>query len=212
MTVSVPLRQVQIVIPDLAAVCPFPLKVSPLYQAASVECRKWFFQSDPTPTDEKRAEYDSLNPALLAAVVYPDADDPRLQACIDFLAYIFYLDNLTDDMDNKGSRTVGDVIMNSFHHPSTSKSSVRLAVMGSEYVLFWEVLCVYTLTISSSALSKGSIPLPKTDVDVASWRLSTCFFRVSTNKLATVPQIKSHLLRSTSVFVEILLDAALVGP
>jgi hypothetical protein len=144
MTVSVPLRQAQIVIPDLAAVCPFPLKVSPLYQAVSVECRKWFFQSDPTPTDEKRAEYDSLNPALLAAMVYPDGDDPRLQVCIDFLAYIFYLDNLTDDMDNKGSRTVGDVIMNSFHHPSTSKSSVRLAVMGSEYVLFWEgFMCLY---------------------------------------------------------------------
>jgi hypothetical protein len=135
-------ESVTICIPDLVPLCPFPLKVSPIYEAAAVDCREWFFKTDPTPTDDKRAEYDSLNPALLAAMVYPDADGPQLRACIDFLAYIFYLDNLTDDMDNKGSRTVGDVIMNSFHHPSTSNPSTRLAVMGSEYVLFWEVLCI----------------------------------------------------------------------
>jgi hypothetical protein len=142
MFVTVPLRQDQIVLPDLAALCPFPLKISPLYKALSVECREWFFKSDPTPTDEKRAEYDSLNPALLAAMVYPDADGPRLRVCTDFMAYTFYLDNLTDDMDNKENRTIGDVIMNSFHHPSTAKASSRIAVMASECVLLWEDLCV----------------------------------------------------------------------
>ena len=147
MPVSVPVRQDEIVIPDLAARCTFPFKVSPLYEALSVESREWYSESDRAPMDEKHAEYDSLNPALLAAMVYPDADGPRLRVCIDFIAWTFYLDNLTDDMDNTGNRTVGEVIMHSFHHPFTVELSSRIAVLASECVLIWDVYLFSILTI-----------------------------------------------------------------
>jgi hypothetical protein len=181
--------QDQIVIPDLTACCPFPLKVNPLYEASglSVECREWYSEGDPATMDEKCAEYDSLKPALLAAMVYPDADGPRLRVCIDFFAWTFLLDNITDDMDNKENRIVGEIIMNSFHHPYTVESSSRIAVLASEWVLIWEILYVYYLgPFLSSGLSSGSMPLLKMDVAAASWRLLRSLFAVSTNKPATV--------------------------
>lgn len=97
-----------------------------------MKSRTWFFRSDPEMNDEKRDDYDRLNPGLLAAMVYPTAGCPQLRVCIDFLAYIFYLDNLTDDMDNRDSYAVGDIILNSFYHPYTYKSNTRLGIMATE--------------------------------------------------------------------------------
>ena len=126
------LKPDHIVVPDLAVACPFRLQVNRFRKQASAKSRTWFFRSDPDLNEVKHDGYDRLNPGLLAAMVYPHAGCPQLRVCIDFLAYIFYLDNLTDDMDNRDSYAVGDIILNSFYHPCSFKSSAKLGVMAAE--------------------------------------------------------------------------------
>jgi len=69
---------------------------------------------------------------LLASVCYPDAGYPQLRVCSDFLAYFFYLDNLTDDMDDGSTRHLADYIMKSLDDPHF-RSHYRICKMTADY-------------------------------------------------------------------------------
>jgi hypothetical protein len=76
-----------------------------------------------------------LNQALLAAVCYPDAGYPQLRFCSDFLAYLFFLDTLCDDLDTRDTSSVADVMLNSFYNPDTFQSASRIAELSKKLVL-----------------------------------------------------------------------------
>jgi hypothetical protein len=56
---------------------------------------------------------------------YPDAGAPQLRVCCDFMNYLFHLDDLSDDMDCRSTRSIADSVLNALYHPrKTGKSRV----------------------------------------------------------------------------------------
>jgi hypothetical protein len=51
---------------------------------------------------------------------------PQLRVVNDFMIYLFHLDNLSDDMDNRGTLSTADEVLNSLYHPHTWRSSSRV--------------------------------------------------------------------------------------
>jgi hypothetical protein len=67
---------------------------------------------------------------------YPDAGCPQLRVCNDFLTYLFHLDNLSDDMDDRSTKTTADVVLNALYHPHTDRSPARVGKMTAFGRLF----------------------------------------------------------------------------
>lgn len=121
------------ILPDLASHCSdIKLRVNRHRKQITVETKKWLFHGD-NLVGAKRVAYHGLNAGLLTAVTYPDAACPQLRVCNDFLAFLFHLDNLSDDMDDRRTRSIGDVVLNSLHHPYTCQSNIRIARMTRQY-------------------------------------------------------------------------------
>lgn len=121
------------ILPDLVSHCDFKLRVSRHRKQVTVETKKWLFQGDCLDTNRRKA-FHGLNAGLLTAMTYPDAACPQLRVCNDFLTFLFHLDNLSDDMDNRGTRNVADVVLNSLYHPFSYHSPARIGRMTRQYV------------------------------------------------------------------------------
>lgn len=133
---SPPSRSVStiILLPDLISHCTFHLRIDRNHKLASVESKKWLFNGDPDLDDAARRAFHGLKAGKLAAMCYTNAGYPQLRVCTDFLNWLFHLDNLSDDMDNRGIDNVANVVMNSIHHPHTYRSPARLNRMTKEFV------------------------------------------------------------------------------
>lgn len=83
---------------------------------------------------KKREAYHGLKAGLLVAQCYPDAAYSQLRVVNDFMTYLFHMDNLSDDMDNMGTLSTADEVLNSLYHPHTLRSSSRVGKMTREYV------------------------------------------------------------------------------
>lgn len=62
----------------------------------------------------------------------PNAGYPQLRVCCDFMNYLFHFDNLSDDMDDRSTISVGNVVTNSLCYPNSRRSSARLGKMTRE--------------------------------------------------------------------------------
>ena len=137
---SSPLKK--FIVPDLVSHCTFTLRINRHRQQITTETKKWLFK-DGNLLGQKREAYHGLKAGLLTAMCYPDAGCPQLRVCNDFLTYLFHLDNLSDDMDNRGTRSVADEVLNSLYHPHTWRSPTRVGKMARESVFFltsWRTL------------------------------------------------------------------------
>lgn len=45
---------------------------------------------------------------------------------------LFHLDNLSDDMDIRGTQATADVVMNALYHPNAKNSASRVGIMTKE--------------------------------------------------------------------------------
>lgn len=140
------------ILPDLVSHCDFTLRVSRHRKQVTVETKKWLFQGD-NLVGEKRNAFHGLNAGLLTAMTYPDAACPQLKLCNDFLTFLFHLDNLSDDMDNRGTHSIANVVLNSLYHPYTYRCSARVGRMTREYVYSF-TRCHLRSTNFSSSLYK----------------------------------------------------------
>lgn len=104
------------ILPDLVSHCNFPLRCNRHKRRITGETKRWLFKGD-NLTGRARDKYHGLKCGLLTAMCYPDAAYPQLRLCNDFLTYLFHLDNLSDDMDNRGTRSVANVVLNNLYHP-----------------------------------------------------------------------------------------------
>jgi Terpene synthase family 2, C-terminal metal binding len=98
---------------------------------------------------KKRDVFHGLKAGLLSAMCYPDAGCPQLRVVNDYLTYLFHLDNLSDDMDNRGTRATADVVLNSLYHPHTDRSSARVGRMTREYVNCIRSFSLHLISLSS---------------------------------------------------------------
>ncbi|GLB42110.1 putative terpene synthase family, metal binding domain [Lyophyllum shimeji] len=122
----------KIVIPDLVSHCTFKKRVSRHRKQVTTETKRWLFKYGGLD-EKKRAAIHGLKCGLLTAMCYPDAGCPQLRVCNDFLTYLFHLDNLSDDMDNRGTRSIANEVLNSLYHPYTYRSDARVGKMTRDY-------------------------------------------------------------------------------
>ena len=121
----------KIVIPDLVTYCTFKKRVNRHTKQVTTETKQWLFKGG-NLTGKKRDSFRGLKASLLTAMTCSGAAFPQFRVCNDFLAYSFYPDNLSDDMDNQGTRTVADAVLNSLYHPHTYNSPERVGKMTRE--------------------------------------------------------------------------------
>jgi hypothetical protein len=121
----------KIVIPDLVSHCTFDIKVNQHGEQATVESKDWLFQGD-NLNQQKRQTFHGLKAGPLTSMCYPDAGYSQLRVCCDFLNYLFHLDDLSDDLDNRGTQTTADVVLNSLYHPYSYESSARVGKLTRE--------------------------------------------------------------------------------
>jgi hypothetical protein len=122
-------------LPDLVSHCTFDIHISRHRKQITAETKKWLFKGD-NLQGKVRDKFHGLKAGTLSAMCYPDAGCPQLRVCNDFLTYLFHLDNLSDDMDNRSTKATADVVLNSLYHPHTWRSPARVGKMTRECVHF----------------------------------------------------------------------------
>ncbi|OAX41622.1 terpenoid synthase [Rhizopogon vinicolor AM-OR11-026] len=120
------------VLPDLVSHCDFKLRINRHHKQVTVESKRWLFRGDDLSQKSRKAIH-GLKAGRLTSMCYPDVGFPQLRVCCDFLTYLFHLDNLSDDMDNAGTKYVADLVLNSLHHPYHYYSSARLNRMTKDF-------------------------------------------------------------------------------
>ncbi|KIK65237.1 hypothetical protein GYMLUDRAFT_240529 [Collybiopsis luxurians FD-317 M1] len=121
-------------LPDFFSRC-YALRFNRYEKAVSAETRQWFYRycTGAIPSSELQ-NFDAQKYVLLASVCYPDAGHPQLRFCADFMAYLFHLDDLTDEMDDDGTRGTAEQIMDAFRDPSNAlqNNQPRICRMSAE--------------------------------------------------------------------------------
>ncbi|EDR07973.1 uncharacterized protein LACBIDRAFT_297518 [Laccaria bicolor S238N-H82] len=120
-------------IPDLVSHCTFDVRINRHRKQVTSATKQWLFKGDNLLIGKKRDAYHGLKAGLLTAMCYPDAGRPQLRVCNDYLTFLFHLDNLSDDMDNGGTISTADVVLNSLYHPHTYQSSPRVGKMTRDF-------------------------------------------------------------------------------
>ncbi|KAF5377733.1 hypothetical protein D9757_009369 [Collybiopsis confluens] len=117
--------ELSFVLPDLAATCPFPLQINRYYRTVPAETKKWILESAAELTKSTPRfieQFDAQKYHLLASACYPDADHSGLRFSSDYLSYIFYFDEVTDQMNEVGTSSVREEVLNSIKYPDAFKS------------------------------------------------------------------------------------------
>jgi hypothetical protein len=137
---------IKFVIPDLVSHCPFPLRTNRHRASTTSASKSWLFRgltgasflmpsTSPTLT-KKLSKFHSLKAGKLTAMCYPTAGAPQLRVCCDFMNYLFHLDNISDEMDSRGTRRTQDIVMDALHHSGkcdlSSGPEVKLGRMTRE--------------------------------------------------------------------------------
>ncbi|KIK65236.1 hypothetical protein GYMLUDRAFT_240528 [Collybiopsis luxurians FD-317 M1] len=107
--------------PDFFSRCSYALRFNRYEKAVSVKLKQWFYRysTGVTPPWELQ-NFDAQKYALFASVCFPDVGHPQLRVCADVIAYLFHVDDLTDGMDDDGTRGTAEQIMNAFRNPSNA--------------------------------------------------------------------------------------------
>ena len=120
-------------IPDLSSYCGdrFNQQISRHRRIISSGSKQWFFHTDKYSKDMLEA-YNGLNAGLLVSVCYPEAGCTQMRVCTDFITHLFYLDNISDEMNDSSILEAGDIVMNSLHHVNSFRTSSRIGTMARE--------------------------------------------------------------------------------
>ena len=92
---------VELTLPDLVALCPFPLRVNPFYKQIRVESAAWIMSFNAF-TGRKRDHFVCSDFDLLAAYTHPDATHDQIRACADLINQLAVKNRL----DNYATHTV----------------------------------------------------------------------------------------------------------
>ena len=109
-------RPTKIVFPDLISTCPSRLRVNPHCKSASAESKRWLLQGCRL-SKKRRAAFHGLKGGLLTAVCYPRADHEQLRVCCDFINYLFHLDNICDEMDDRSTVSTATEVLGALRDP-----------------------------------------------------------------------------------------------
>ena len=126
------------VMPDLVSHCTFDLRVHEELPRAVWECKAWMINGSNISRSEKTLNslhglkagglFANLPPPYtrwsdlvtfleLTCACYPLAPLHKLRVCCDFMNWLFHLDDLSDDMDDKSTDTIGNEVMTTYYQP-----------------------------------------------------------------------------------------------
>jgi len=125
-------NQYKILLPDLIAYSNFTPRMNAHYEEVSAASRDWILQADTRSPKSTKATF-ALNGGLLAGLCYPDAPSTQFRVVCDFLNYVFHLDDITDDMDMGGARSLVNEIVDSLYYPSACDSPMRFSEMAGDF-------------------------------------------------------------------------------
>ena len=106
----------RIIFPDLISLCPCALRINPNYKLASEESKQWLL-SGCKLSKKKRAAFHGLKGGLLTAMCYPLAACAQLRTCCDFINYLFHLDNICDEMDDRSTVSTAAEVLGALRDP-----------------------------------------------------------------------------------------------
>lgn len=132
---SIPVHSAQptkIVIPDLVSHCDFPLRMNKHEQRATIECKQWLFRGG-NLNQKIQGRFHGLKAGLLTSMCYPYAPYHELRVCCDFMNWLFHLDNISDDMTDRGTVRTAVDIMNTLYHPYSYRPLSRVGKLTNDY-------------------------------------------------------------------------------
>ncbi|KIJ41100.1 hypothetical protein M422DRAFT_255948 [Sphaerobolus stellatus SS14] len=107
------------VIPDLWAQCPWPAIFHPNGAAIEAESDRWIFSHCPNNQASLLRIVPSLRSGALAAFCYNNCSDERFRLVCDFIAVLFLLDDITDELDTMDNDLFRDIITNALIDPTS---------------------------------------------------------------------------------------------
>ncbi|KAI0676414.1 terpenoid synthase [Trametes maxima] len=129
-------RPAKIFFPDLIARCPYPLRYNPHCEVASEESKQWLM-SGCKLSKKKRDAFRGLKGGALTAMVYPLADYDAFRVCCDWINYLFHLDNICDEMDDRATVSTASEILGALRDPHGFRPS---SAVGRLTQSFWSRL------------------------------------------------------------------------
>ena len=106
----------KILFPDFISACPFELRVSRYCKSSSAQSKRWLLKGCHL-SKKKRAAFQGLKGGLLTAMCYPLAAPDRLRVCCDFINYLFHLDNICDEMDDRRTVSTASEVIGALRDP-----------------------------------------------------------------------------------------------
>ncbi|CCM03258.1 uncharacterized protein FIBRA_05385 [Fibroporia radiculosa] len=120
------------VMPDLVSHCTIPVRCNRHWKQASVESKRWLFRGG-NLSQRKRDAFHGLKAGYLTSMCYPLAGYPQLRVSCDFMNYLFHLDNISDEMNDRGTLGTANTVLNTLYNPHTSRPDSRVGKMTRDY-------------------------------------------------------------------------------
>ncbi|KAF7294073.1 Terpene cyclase [Mycena kentingensis (nom. inval.)] len=107
----------------------------------AVDCTAWFAKYRPASAsavvaaDAEDEMLRQINIGLLTTAIYPGAGYPQTRVCADFCAYLWLLDDLSDEQDVveiERSGGLAEVVLGALRDPDGFASKARVAVLGKD--------------------------------------------------------------------------------
>ncbi|OSC97804.1 terpenoid synthase [Trametes coccinea BRFM310] len=129
-------RPDMIFFPDLITDCPFPVCHNPHCETASAESKRWLITGCKL-SKKKRNALHGLKGGLLTSMCYPRADYDHFRVCCDWINYLFHLDDICDDMDDRTTVSTASEILGALRDPHSFRPSSAVGRMTQS---FWSRL------------------------------------------------------------------------
>lgn len=65
---------------------------------------------------------------------YPEAPFHKLRVCCDFMNWLFHLDDLSDDMDDRSTVAIGNEVMTAYNHHDTYDPTTNVGKLAKRFL------------------------------------------------------------------------------
>jgi hypothetical protein len=123
----------EFILPDLLSGCPYPLRFNAHRDPVSRASEQWMIDRAPFTEDEVTA-FRGLLAGELVAACYPDADASHLRVSMDFVNWLFTVDDWTDEFDVDDTLGMRECCISVFRDPMNFETEKLCGQMCESYV------------------------------------------------------------------------------
>ena len=122
------------ILPDLVSDCHYPLHNNVHCEEIARTSEQWLLDGA-NHGPQRRLKFLGLKAGELTASCYPNADASHLRVCVDFMNYLFNLDDWLDEFDVNDTTGMRDSCIGTMRDPVNYNSDKMAAKMTQSYVL-----------------------------------------------------------------------------